>query len=90
MEKDGQYYFKFSQASEKFPKTFSGPTNSIIVYTVFSILRQMRRQLCLEAMLEYMEEYLETVEQNNPRLKTAVSKALSMISVKKMYKDAML
>ena len=64
--------------------------NSIAVYTVLCILRSMRKQLCLEAMLEYMEEYLVTIERNNPMLKDAVSKAISMVSVKRIYKDAML
>ena len=64
--------------------------NSIAVYTVLCVLRRMQTQLGLEAMLEYMEEYLMAIERNNPMLKDAVSKAISMISVKKIYKNTVL
>ena len=90
MEPNEQYHFKFSKSPKKFPHMFNDSAHSITVYTVFCILRGMRTQLCLEAMLEYMEEYLAAVEVNNPLLKEAVSKALAMINIKKIYKDAML
>ena len=89
MEANGQYNFKFVKSSKKFPRLLNDSANSVAVYTVFCILRGMRAQLCLEAMLEYMEEYLAIIEKNNPLLKQAVSKALSMISIKKIYEDAM-
>jgi hypothetical protein len=90
MESNKQYNFEFLKSTKKFPKMFNDSSNAISIYTVFCILRSMRKQLCLEAMLEYMEEYLLTIERNNPQLKEAVLKAISMVSVKKMYKDAIL
>ena len=90
MESNGQFSFKFSKSPKKFPQMLTNSANSVAVYTVLCILRGMRTQLCLEAMLEYMEEYLVTIERNNPALKEAVIKALSMVSVKKIYKDAIL
>ena len=54
-----------------------------------SILLVMKKDLGLEAMLEYMDQYLKTIDKHNPKLKFAVEKALSYMSVEKMYKDAM-
>ena len=90
MESNEQYHFKFSNSPKKFPRMLNDSANSIAVYTVLCILRRMRKQLCLEAMIEYMDEYLLTIEESNPQLREAVLKALSMVSIKKIYKDAML
>ena len=65
------------------------PQNSISTYTVLHVLIRMKRQLGIEAMIEYTEKYLEIVDQHNPRLKMAVKKALEMISVERIYEDAM-
>ena len=54
-----------------------------------SILRQMKKQLGIGAMHEYLDFYLETIDLNNPKLGFAVHKALSLMSVEKMYKDAL-
>ena len=70
-------------------KTFTLPSHSIAVYTVLRVLCRMRTQLGLEAMLEYLDKYLETVEAHNPQLKEAVVKALEVMSVEKMYGEAM-
>ena len=61
--------------------------NSIAVYTILSILRQMKENLGLEAMIEYMEKYMEGIEANNPEIKSAVQYALSLMSIEKMYKQ---
>ncbi len=90
MESNGQYHFKFLGSPKKFPHILNNSSHLIAVYTVFCLLRSMRKQLCLEAMLEYMEEYVQTVERGSPPLKESVLKALSKINIKKMYKDAML
>ena len=63
--------------------------NWIPIYTIVCILNKMRHELGLEATLEYIEKYKMTIEENNPKLKFAVDKALAMMSVEKMYKDAM-
>ncbi len=65
------------------------PGNMIAVYTVLGILKEMRRQLGLEAMLEYMDRYVSAIEDRNPELKQAVTKAITMMKVEKMYREAM-
>jgi len=70
------------------PNFFTEKDNMIAIYTAMRILRQMKRQLGLEAMQEYLEHYLKVVDQNNPKLSFAVTKALSYMCVEKMYKDA--
>ncbi len=62
--------------------------NPVAVYTVLCILRDMRSELGLEAMLEYMGEYLGAIERSNPELKGAVARAMTLVSVGKMYRDA--
>ncbi len=90
MGSNGQYHFEFLGFPKKFPRMFNNSSHLIAVYTVFCLLRSMRRELCLEAMLEYMDEYVQTVEKGSPLLKESVLKALSKINIKKIYKDAML
>ena len=72
-----------------FPDIFTNSANSIAIYTVLCILRRMKREVGLEAMLEYLDKYLGAIETYNPRLKQAVTKALGMMSVEKMYREAM-
>lgn len=72
-----------------FPNIFMTSVNFIAVYTVLCILRRMKQEVGLEAMLEYHARYLETIETHNPQLKSAVTKALCLMSVEKMYRDAM-
>ena len=74
---------------QPFPNIFTSSANSITIYTVLCILRRMKREVGLEAMLEYLDKYLETIEMNNLELKQAVHKALGMMSVEKMYREAM-
>ena len=74
---------------KRFPQLFDSPANSVAVYTVLSVLKRMKTELGFEAMLEFHEKYLETIDLNNPALKTAVEKALHIVNVEKIYKDAM-
>ncbi len=74
---------------QQFPNILTNSTNSIAIYTVMCILRRMKDQLGLEAMLEYHARYLETIETHNPQLKQAITKALCLMSVEKMYREAM-
>ena len=62
--------------------------NTIAVYTVLSILVKMKNSLGLEAMLEYIQLYLDSIEKNNPRIKHAASLAIKLISVEKIYNEA--
>lgn len=73
----------------KFPNIFTSSANSIAIYTVLCILRRMKQEVGLEAMLEYLDKYLGTIEAHNPQVKSAVEKALGMMSVEKMYREAM-
>lgn len=74
---------------QPFPNIFTNSANSIAIYTVLCILRRMKREVGLEAMLEYLDKYLGIIETHNPQLKQAVAKALGMMSVEKMYREAM-
>jgi len=71
------------------PKSFSffNPQNLIIIYTSFRILDTMRRQLGLEAMLEYIDKYLALIDKDNPPLQAAVSQALKLMKVERLYRD---
>ena len=71
-----------------FNQLFMKPTQSIPVYTVLKILIKMKQQLGLEVMLDYMDYYLKIIETHNPDIKEAVEKALTMINVEKIYKEA--
>jgi hypothetical protein len=90
MQSNEQFNFESPKSPKKFPQMLTDPAHSIAVYTILCVLRGMKTQLCLEAMLEYMDEYLQTVEKHNPKLKNAVSVAMSRVSIKQIYKDAML
>ncbi|MGE0267567.1 MAG: hypothetical protein AB7S78_03795 [Candidatus Omnitrophota bacterium] len=72
----------------QFPHHITKINESIAVYTVLSILVKMRHQLGLEAMMEYLDHYLRVIEQHNPKLKYAVSRALTMMNIQKMYDQA--
>lgn len=73
----------------KSPKNEIASQNTITIYTIMAILNLMKNELGLEAMLEYISQYINVVDKNNPNLRSAVRKALSMMSVEKIYKDAM-
>lgn len=64
---------------------FFSPDNMIAVYTVLRILLKMRQHFGLEAMLEYKEKYLESFESKNPEVKTAVTRAIVMMNIEKIY-----
>ena len=80
--------FETNDANTSNPPDFISGRDAVAVYTVLSILVKMEHTLGLEAMLEYIETYLCVIEQHNPHLKYAVSRALQMISVEKIYKEA--
>ena len=63
--------------------------NNVAIYTVLSILIKMKNSLGLEATLEYIDKYLCTIEKYNPQIKDAVSQAIQLISVERIYKEAM-
>ena len=77
-----------NQPSKHQDNFFSGP-NTVPIYTVLSILVKMKNSLGLEAMLEYIDKYLCTIEKHNPQIKYAASLAINLISVEKIYKEAM-
>ena len=67
---------------------FSG-RNVVVIFTLLSILVKMKEQCGLEAMLEYMDEYIRVMGEGNPKVKFAVRRALAMMSVEKIYHDAL-
>ena len=75
--------------SLKSPNIFLSPTNIIAIYTLLNVLLKMRRELGLEAMLQYMENYRRWLGAYNPKLQCAVLRALELIDVEKIYKEAM-
>ena len=82
------------QTSDQFKKpplvqnTFFSGQNMVAIYTVLSILIEMKKTLGLEATLEYIDRYLSTIEQHNPQIKHAASLAIKLISVEKIYNEA--
>ncbi len=76
-------------SSQKSSLSFFSPNEVVVIYSVVSILFVMKKSLGLEAMLDYMKKFLNLIDQNNPSIKLAVAKALSLMNVEKMYRDAM-
>ncbi len=70
------------------PDTFFSGQNMVAIYTVLSILVKMKNSLGLEATLEYIDKYLSTIEKHNPKIKHAASLAIKLISVEKIYNEA--
>ena len=77
-----------SQSQEKPVNILTSSHNTVAIYTVLTILMKMKAELGLEAMLEYIGKYLETIENIHPDMMAAVAKALSMMSIDKIYKEA--
>ena len=75
--------------NKKLSAPIFAPKNAVTIYTMLSILLTMKRTLGMEAMLEYMEQYITIIDKHNPEFKFAVIRALSCISMEKLYKDAM-
>ena len=74
------------------PQTIHSYLNSrnlISIYTIFHVLLKIRKEVGLEAMLDYIDKYLSLITTHNPRLKLAVTKAISLMNIEKMYKDVM-
>lgn len=69
-------------------KEFFNGGQTVAIYTVFSILTRMRQVLGLEAMLEYIATYLDLTAQRDPEIKNAVTKALNLMSVEEIYREA--
>jgi len=75
--------------NQKSTKPLFSRTNMIVIYTAFCVLARMRQTLGLEAMLEYIEKYRGAIEQCNPKMKAAVTRALTLINVEKVYNDVL-
>ncbi len=63
------------------------PHNILIIFTFLSVLLRMKERLGLEAMLEYMARYREIIISRNPSVQRAVTRAMEMINVERMYYD---
>ncbi|MDO8580126.1 MAG: hypothetical protein Q7S13_01435 [Candidatus Omnitrophota bacterium] len=64
-------------------------SNTIAVFTVLNILLRMKNQLGLEAMMEYLDSYVKMIGQSNPGVQVAVNRAVGLLSMEKLYKDAL-
>lgn len=64
---------------------FTSRNNQMVIYIASRILWAMKEQLGLEAMLEYLAKYIEMVNTHNPIVKEAVTQAVQLMDVKKMY-----
>ena len=74
--------------NERSPNMLKSPNSTVAIYTVLTILVKMKNSLGLEAMLEYIENYLSAIEKTHPDIKLAVAKALTMMSIEKIYREA--
>ncbi|MBI5415329.1 MAG: hypothetical protein HZA29_00790 [Candidatus Omnitrophica bacterium] len=88
MKNNGKFEGYAGACHQPFPRVFTSSANSVAVYTVLSILSRMKVRVGLEAMLEYLDRYLATVDSHNPELKQAVDKALGIVSVERLYREA--
>ncbi len=62
---------------------------SVAVYSVLAILRNMRNELGLEAMSEFLDLYVTAVEKVNPELKNILAEALSERAINQFYQAVM-
>lgn len=85
---DFQPEYKNDPKVSRQPGGIFSAKNTVVIFTLLSILIKMKEQLGLEAMLEYIEKYLAIMGEQNPRIKHAVGYALSLMRVEKMYHDA--
>jgi hypothetical protein len=83
-----EYYKHHHQFNKTGTNHLLAPDSTVAIYTVLTILLRMRNALGLEAMLEYIATYCSIIEKNNPRFKMAVKQALTLISIEKLYRDA--
>lgn len=60
----------------------------LAIYTALRLLLKMKSTLGLEAMLIYISNYIRIIERFYPELKNAVSRAVDLISIEKIYKEA--
>jgi hypothetical protein len=58
---------------------------SVAVYSVIAILRNMRNELGLEAMSEFIDLYVAAVDRINPELKDLLHEALSEQAINNFY-----
>jgi len=58
---------------------------SVAVYSVIAILKNMRNELGLEAMSEFLDMYVTAVERKNPELKNILQEALSERAINQFY-----
>jgi hypothetical protein len=60
-------------------------SHSVSVYSVLFILRNMRRDLGLEAMSEFIDLYVTAAEKRNPQLKEILCEVLTERAINKFY-----
>ena len=88
MHNDFKKQFSEKAASNHSSAGFFNTENTVVIYTVLSILLKMKRTLGLEAALDYVDRYLLAIERDNPQIRSAVAQALVLIDVNKIYQKA--
>ena len=83
-----QNQIKSSQHSQPH-NIFQTQDNTVAIYTVLSILIKMKNRFGLEAMTQYIQSYLDSTEIHYPGIKPAVHRALDLMSVERIYREAM-
>jgi hypothetical protein len=58
---------------------------AISVYTVLSLLKNMRKDLGLEAMSEFIDSYVLAIERTNPELKEVLKDSLTERAINQFY-----
>ena len=58
---------------------------SVAVYTVIAVLKNMRNELGLEAMSEFIDLYVSAVEKTDPELKNILHEALREQAINHFY-----
>jgi len=62
--------------------------HQVILFTGTAVLLKMKQTLGLEAMLEYMEEFFRDYKARHPLVQEAVKLAVSQVSVRTLYREA--
>ena len=87
MDREGELSGISGKDPSELSHTIFSPQNAITIYTILAILLNMKRTLGIEAMMEYMDKYITVIDEHNPEFKFAVWRALSYISMEKLYKN---
>lgn len=61
-------------------------SQSVEVYTILRVLKQIKKELGLEAMVDFHASYIEQIDRYNPHLVKAVDHAIRILDTKRVYR----